>query len=129
MPFALGCGLRFRAEPERRQNGEHAVITQIAVLALFVLPVAIAARYAFHLGGAWRRIYVIGAAVALTSTSSFWSFGRAGRILNKRGQAAGLTRGPAVPKLLSRCVVWQIVLLSIRGLGSGGLVERPFRKT
>jgi hypothetical protein len=50
-------------------------------------------------------------------------FGRAGRILNKRGQAAGLTRGPAVPKPLSRHVVWQIVLLSMRGLGSGGLVE------
>ncbi len=32
---------------------------------MLVLPVAIAARYAFHLVGAWRRIYVITAAMAL----------------------------------------------------------------
>jgi hypothetical protein len=32
---------------------------------LLVLPLAIAARYSFHLAGAWRRIYVTSAAVAL----------------------------------------------------------------
>ena len=34
-------------------------------MSLLVLPVAIAARYAFHLAGAWRRAYVITAALAL----------------------------------------------------------------
>ena len=38
---------------------------KVGILSLLVLPVAIAARYAFHLAGAWRRTYVIGAAVAL----------------------------------------------------------------
>jgi hypothetical protein len=38
---------------------------KVGILSLLVLPVAIAARYAFHLAGAWRRIYVISAAVAL----------------------------------------------------------------
>jgi hypothetical protein len=38
---------------------------KVGIVSLLVLPVAIAARYAFHLGGAWRRIYVITAAVAL----------------------------------------------------------------
>jgi hypothetical protein len=38
---------------------------KVGILSLLVLPVAIAARYAFHLAGAWRRTYVIAAAVAL----------------------------------------------------------------
>jgi hypothetical protein len=38
---------------------------KVGIVSLLVLPVAIAARYAFHLAGAWRRIYVITAAVAL----------------------------------------------------------------
>jgi hypothetical protein len=37
----------------------------IGILSLIVLAVAILARYAFHLAGGWRRIYVIGAVVAL----------------------------------------------------------------
>jgi hypothetical protein len=35
------------------------------MLSLVVLTVVILARYAFHLAGAWRRIYVISAMVAL----------------------------------------------------------------
>jgi len=38
---------------------------KVGIVSLLVLPVAIAARYAFHLAGAWRRIYVITAAIAL----------------------------------------------------------------
>jgi hypothetical protein len=38
---------------------------KVGIVSLLVLPLAIAARYAFHLAGAWRRIYVITAAVAL----------------------------------------------------------------
>ena len=38
---------------------------KVGILSLLVLPVAIAARYAFHLAGGWRRTYVISAAVAL----------------------------------------------------------------
>jgi hypothetical protein len=38
---------------------------KVGIVSLLVLPLAIAARYAFHLAGVWRRIYVIGAAVAL----------------------------------------------------------------
>jgi hypothetical protein len=38
---------------------------KVGIVSLLVLPVAIAARYAFHMTGAWRRIYVISAAVAL----------------------------------------------------------------
>src|SRR6266480_5915867 len=38
---------------------------KVGIVSLLVLPVAIAARYGFHLAGAWRRIYVITAAVAL----------------------------------------------------------------
>ena len=38
---------------------------KVGILSLLVLPVAIAARYVFHLAGAWRRTYAIGAAVAL----------------------------------------------------------------
>jgi hypothetical protein len=34
-------------------------------LSLLVLAVALVARYAFHLGGAWRWIYVVSAAIAL----------------------------------------------------------------
>ena len=38
---------------------------KVGILSLLVLAVAILARYAFHLMGAWRWIYVIGAVVAL----------------------------------------------------------------
>ena len=38
---------------------------KLGIVSLVVLAVAIAARYAFHLAGAWRRVYVICAAVAL----------------------------------------------------------------
>lgn len=37
----------------------------VGAISLFVLAIAIGARYAFHLAGAWRRIYVITAAMAL----------------------------------------------------------------
>jgi hypothetical protein len=37
----------------------------VGILSLVVLAVAILARYRFHLAGAWRPIYVVGAAVAL----------------------------------------------------------------
>src|SRR6266566_3775688 len=37
----------------------------VGILSLVVLAMAIAARYRFHLAGAWRAIYVVGAAVAL----------------------------------------------------------------
>lgn len=35
------------------------------IVSLVVLPVAIAARYAFHLAGAWCRVYVIAASITL----------------------------------------------------------------
>lgn len=38
---------------------------KVGIVSLVVLAVAIVARYAFHLAGAWRRVYVICAAVAL----------------------------------------------------------------
>ena len=38
---------------------------KVAIISLVVLAVAIPARYVFHLAGAWRSIYVIGAAMAL----------------------------------------------------------------
>jgi hypothetical protein len=38
---------------------------QVGLIALLVLAVAILARYAFHLAGAWRWLYVVGAVVAL----------------------------------------------------------------
>jgi hypothetical protein len=38
---------------------------KLGIISLVVLAVAILARYAFHLAGAWRRIYVISAMVAL----------------------------------------------------------------
>src|SRR5256885_15866732 len=38
---------------------------KVGIISLVVLAVAILARYAFHLSGAWRRIYVVGAVVAL----------------------------------------------------------------
>src|SRR6202795_4236416 len=38
---------------------------KVGILSLLVLPVAIAARYAFHLAGGWRRTYVMTAAAAL----------------------------------------------------------------
>ncbi len=37
----------------------------VGVISLVVLAVAILARYSFHLAGAWRRIYVVGAVIAL----------------------------------------------------------------
>jgi hypothetical protein len=38
---------------------------KLGIISLVVLAIAIPARYAFHLAGAWRWIYVIGAATAL----------------------------------------------------------------
>src|SRR5712692_8166056 len=38
---------------------------KVGIISLVVLAVAILARYALHLAGAWRRIYVISASVAL----------------------------------------------------------------
>jgi hypothetical protein len=38
---------------------------KIGIISLVVLAIAIAARYAFHLGGAWRSIYAVGATLAL----------------------------------------------------------------
>ena len=38
---------------------------KVGIISLIVLAFAIAARYMFHLAGAWRWIYVIGAATAL----------------------------------------------------------------
>lgn len=37
----------------------------VGILSLIILALAIAARYKFHLTGAWRWIYVVGAVVAL----------------------------------------------------------------
>src|SRR5437762_14293857 len=37
----------------------------VGVISLLVLAVAIVARYALHLAGPWRRLYVIGAMVSL----------------------------------------------------------------
>jgi hypothetical protein len=37
----------------------------VGILSLVALAFAIPARYVFHLNGAWRRVYVIGSAVAL----------------------------------------------------------------
>jgi hypothetical protein len=37
----------------------------VGIISLLVLTVAILARYSFHLAGAWRWIYVVGAMVAL----------------------------------------------------------------
>jgi hypothetical protein len=38
---------------------------KVAIISLVVLAVAILARYAFHLAGSWRSIYVVGAVIAL----------------------------------------------------------------
>src|SRR6266496_5351101 len=38
---------------------------KVGIVSLLVLPLVIAARYAFRLSGAWRRVFVIGAAIAL----------------------------------------------------------------
>lgn len=38
---------------------------KVGIISLVVLAIAIPARYVFHLAGAWRAIYVIGAAMAL----------------------------------------------------------------
>jgi len=38
---------------------------KVAITSLLVLAVAIVARYGLHLAGAWRRIYVVGAVIAL----------------------------------------------------------------
>jgi hypothetical protein len=37
----------------------------VGILSLLVLAIAILARYVFHIAGAWRRTYVIAAAIAL----------------------------------------------------------------
>jgi hypothetical protein len=37
----------------------------VGIISLVVLAIAIPARYVFHLAGAWRWIYVVGAALAL----------------------------------------------------------------
>jgi hypothetical protein len=37
----------------------------VAILSLLILAIAIPARYFFHLAGAWRGIYVVGAATVL----------------------------------------------------------------
>jgi len=37
----------------------------VGVLSLLVLAIALLARYAFHLGGSWRWIFVVSAAIAL----------------------------------------------------------------
>src|ERR1700692_1331583 len=37
----------------------------VGVLSLVVLPAAVAGRYAFHLAGNWRVIYVVGSVMAL----------------------------------------------------------------
>jgi hypothetical protein len=37
----------------------------VGVISLIVLAVALVARYAFHLTGAWRRVYVVSAVLAL----------------------------------------------------------------
>jgi hypothetical protein len=37
----------------------------VGIISLVVLALAILGRYAFHLEGAWRRIYVVGAVMAL----------------------------------------------------------------
>jgi hypothetical protein len=38
---------------------------KVGIISLVVLAVAIAARYAFHLSGAWRSIYAVGSTLAL----------------------------------------------------------------
>jgi hypothetical protein len=38
---------------------------EVGIISLLVLAVAIVARYVFHLDGAWRRVYVVGAVIAL----------------------------------------------------------------
>ncbi|MFI5107855.1 MAG: hypothetical protein ACHP78_03305 [Terriglobales bacterium] len=38
---------------------------KVGILSLAVLAVVLPARYAFHLAGVWRRIYVVGAVIAL----------------------------------------------------------------
>ena len=38
---------------------------KVGIISLVILAVAIPARYVFHLAGAWRWIYVVGAATAL----------------------------------------------------------------
>jgi hypothetical protein len=38
---------------------------KLGIISLVVLAITIAARYAFHLSGAWRSIYAIGATLAL----------------------------------------------------------------
>src|SRR6266404_6848672 len=38
---------------------------KVGMISLVVLAIAILARYAFHIAGAWRRIYVISAVIAL----------------------------------------------------------------
>ena len=37
----------------------------VSILSMFILAATIAARYGFHLAGAWRWVYVVGAVAAL----------------------------------------------------------------
>jgi hypothetical protein len=37
----------------------------VGIISLLILAIAIPARYVFHLAGAWRGIYVVGASIAL----------------------------------------------------------------
>ena len=37
----------------------------VGILSMFILAATVAARYSFHLAGAWRRVYVVGAVAAL----------------------------------------------------------------
>jgi len=43
----------------------HVIISLVGIISLLVLAVAIYARYPRQLAGAWRWIYVVGAAIAL----------------------------------------------------------------
>jgi hypothetical protein len=38
---------------------------KVAIISLVILAIAIPARYVYHLAGAWRRIYVVSASMAL----------------------------------------------------------------
>jgi hypothetical protein len=38
---------------------------KVGIISLVILAIAIPARYMFHLAGAWRSVYVVGAAIAL----------------------------------------------------------------
>ena len=38
---------------------------KVGIISMVILAIAIPARYVFHMAGAWRRIYVVGASAAL----------------------------------------------------------------